>query len=66
MGHAHLPGADRPLLLGRHRPVGRWLVRGDGGGRTAQYSAALVLGGYFHPEFGPFYEPYLPGSPLTA
>ncbi len=31
----------------------------------AQYSAALVLGGYFHPEFGPFYEPYLPSSPLT-
>ncbi len=31
----------------------------------AQYSAALVLGGYFHPEFGPFYEAYLPGSPLT-
>jgi Putative esterase len=31
----------------------------------AQYSAAIVLGGYFRPEFGPFYEPYPPNSPLT-
>ena len=31
----------------------------------AQYSAAVVLGGYFRPEFGPFYEPYPPNSPLT-
>ena len=32
----------------------------------AQYSAALILGGYFRPEFGPFYDPYPPGSPLTS
>ena len=32
----------------------------------AQYSAAIVLGGYFRPEFGPFYEPYPPNSPLTT
>ena len=32
----------------------------------AQYSAAIVMGGYFSPEFGPFYEPYPPGSPLAA
>lgn len=32
----------------------------------AQYSAAIVMGGYFSPEFGPFYEPYPPRSPLTA
>lgn len=25
----------------------------------AQYGAAIVLGGYFRPEFGPFYEPFL-------
>ena len=24
----------------------------------AQYSAAIVMGGYFRPEFGPFYFPY--------
>ena len=32
----------------------------------AQFSAAIVLGGYFHPDFGPFYEPYPSGSPLGA
>jgi hypothetical protein len=32
----------------------------------AQFSAAIVLGGYFHPDFGPFYEPYPPSSPLGA
>lgn len=30
----------------------------------AQFSAGIVLGGYFRPEFGPFYEPFLPHSPL--
>jgi S-formylglutathione hydrolase FrmB len=27
-----------------------------------RYSAAVVLAGYFHPEFGPFYDPYPAGS----
>lgn len=30
----------------------------------AQYSAGIVMGGYFRPEFGPFYEPFTPTSPL--
>lgn len=30
----------------------------------AQYGAGIVLGGYFRPEFGPFYEPFRTGSPL--
>jgi S-formylglutathione hydrolase FrmB len=30
----------------------------------AQYSAAIVMGGYFRPTFGPFYQPYPPGSAL--
>ncbi len=29
----------------------------------AQYGAAIVLGGYFRPEFGPFYQPFAPTSP---
>ena len=32
----------------------------------AQYAAAIVMGGYFRPEFGPFYGPYPPGSQLAA
>lgn len=32
----------------------------------AQYGAAIVLGGYFRPQFGPFYDPYPPTSPLEA
>ena len=31
----------------------------------AQYAAAIVLGGYFRPTFGPFYQPYPPGSALA-
>jgi len=32
----------------------------------AQYAAAIVMSGYFRPEFGPFYEAFPPGSPLAA
>jgi alpha/beta superfamily hydrolase len=32
----------------------------------AQYAAAIVMSGYFRPEFGPFYDAYPPGSPLAA
>ena len=32
----------------------------------AQYGAAIVMGGYFRPEFGAFYLPYLPGNSLAA
>ena len=31
----------------------------------AQYGAAIVLGGYFHPDFGPFYDPFGPTSALA-
>lgn len=30
----------------------------------AQYGAGIVLGGYFRPNFGPFYEPFTSTSPL--
>jgi len=32
----------------------------------AQYSAAIVMGGYFRPEFGPYYYPYPAGSRLAT
>ncbi len=32
----------------------------------AQYAAAIVMGGYFRPDFSPTYLPYPAGSPLTA
>jgi len=32
----------------------------------AQYSAAIVMGGYFRPEFGAFYDAYPPGSLLAV
>ena len=31
----------------------------------AQYAAAIVMGGYFRPEFGPFYLPYAPRTALA-
>jgi hypothetical protein len=30
----------------------------------AQYSAAIIMGGYFHPDFGPVYYPYPPNSKI--
>jgi len=32
----------------------------------AQYATAIMMGGYFRPEFGPFYEPYPPRGQLAA
>jgi len=32
----------------------------------AQYAAAIVMGGYFRPEFGPLYYPYPPRGRLAA
>ena len=32
----------------------------------AQYAAAIVMGGYFRPEFGPLYDPFPPGNKLAA
>ena len=32
----------------------------------AQYSAAIVMGGYFRPEFGPYYNPYPASNRLSA
>ena len=32
----------------------------------AQYSAAIIMAGYFAPEFGPLYDPYPAGSALAA
>jgi enterochelin esterase-like enzyme len=32
----------------------------------AQYSAAVVMSGYFTAEFGPLYDPFAAGSPLAA
>jgi enterochelin esterase-like enzyme len=50
-----------------------WATIGDSAGgyvsamatihNPAQYSAAIVLGGYFRPDFGPFYVPFAPKSP---
>jgi hypothetical protein len=32
----------------------------------AQYAAAIVMSGYFRPEFGPFYDAYPAGDRLAA
>jgi hypothetical protein len=28
----------------------------------SQFGGAIVMGGYFRPDFGPKYEPFAPGS----
>lgn len=38
--------------------AGGWVAAMAAMLHPAQYGAAIVLGGYFRPEFGPLYEPY--------
>ena len=46
--------------------VGGWCAAMATMLHPAQYSAAIVMGGYFRPDFGPAYEPYPGTSPLEA
>jgi len=68
---------DVPYWLGRHFRVianrNAWATIGYSAGgydaamapilHPAQYGAGIVLGGYFAPEFGPFYTPFGTTSP---
>ena len=67
---------DVPDWVGQHFRVvpnrDAWATIGDSSGgyiaamatihHPAQYSAAIVLGGYFRPDFSPFYQPFTPHS----
>jgi enterochelin esterase-like enzyme len=69
---------DVPEWIGAHFRVvpdrSAWATIGDSAGgfdaamatilHPAQYGAAVVLGGYFAPEFGPAYAPFTRTSPL--
>ena len=57
---------DRGSWAGIGLSAGGWCAAMATMLHPAQYAAAIVMGGYFRPEFGPFYEPYPPGSPLAA
>jgi hypothetical protein len=46
--------------------VGGWCAAMATMLHPAQYAAAIVLGGYFRPDFGPVYDPYPSGSALAA
>jgi pimeloyl-ACP methyl ester carboxylesterase len=46
--------------------VGGWCAAMAAMLHPAQYGAAIVMGGYFRPDFGPYYVPYMPDSPLVA
>jgi enterochelin esterase-like enzyme len=67
---------DVPNWVGQHFRVeanrNAWATAGYSAGgwvaamaailHPAQYGAAIVMGGYFTPEFGPYYQPFAPGS----
>jgi len=69
---------DVPRWVGAHFRVeadrNAWATIGDSAGgyvaamaallHPAQYGAAIVLGGYYRPDFGPYYQPFAPDSPL--
>ncbi len=44
--------------------TGGWCAAAAAMLHPAQYSAAIVMGGYFRPEFGPLYQPLAPHGPL--
>ncbi|MGZ4436414.1 MAG: alpha/beta hydrolase [Nocardioides sp.] len=44
--------------------AGGWCAAMSAMLHPAQYSAAIVMGGYFRPEFGPFYVPFVSTGPL--
>lgn len=70
---------DVPAWLGRHFAVvpnrSSWATIGLSAGgfdaamatilHPAQYGAAIVLGGYYKPSFGPFYQPFAANSPAA-
>jgi hypothetical protein len=70
---------DVPDWVGRHFRVvanrDAWATIGYSSGgfvaamatilHPAQYGAGIVLGGYYRPDFGPFYEPFGPTSALS-
>ena len=70
---------DVPAWIGQHFPVAphrsAWATIGLSAGgfdaamatilHPAQYGAAIVLGGYYRPSFGPFYQPFGVGSPAA-
>lgn len=69
---------DVPSWVGAHFRVeanrNAWATIGDSAGgyvaamaallHPAQYGAGIVLGGYYRPDFGPYYEPFTPDSSL--
>jgi pimeloyl-ACP methyl ester carboxylesterase len=56
---------DRSSWAAMGLSAGGWCAAMTAMLHPGRYAAAVVLGGYFRPEFGPFYEPYPPGSPLA-
>lgn len=50
--------ADRSAWATIGYSAGGWVAAMAAMLHPAQYGASIVLGGYFRPEFGPFYEPY--------
>ena len=68
---------DVPDWVGAHFRVDAsrdsWATIGDSAGgyvaamaavlHPAQYGAGIVFGGYYRPDFGPYYEPFAPDSP---
>lgn len=69
---------DVPNWVGAHFRVdanrSSWATIGDSAGgyvaamaallHPAQYGAGIVFGGYYRPDFGPYYEPFAPDSAL--
>ena len=58
-------GTDRESWATIGLSAGAWCAAMITMLHPAQYSATIVMGGYFRPTFGPFYQPYPPGSELA-
>jgi len=55
-------GTDRGSWTTIGLSAGGWCAAMVAMRHPAQFAAAIVMGGYFRPEFGPLYQPLRPGS----
>lgn len=64
--HTFRVQTDRASWVAIGLSAGGWCAAMVAMLHPAQYAAAIVMSGYFRPEFGPFYDAFPPGSPLAA
>ena len=66
VAHSFRVRTDRASWASIGLSTGGWCAAMAAMLHPAQYGGAIVMGGYFRPDFSPAYDPYPPGSRLEA